>query len=163
MAGIPVGYSRQARVYHQESVDLRQASSQRLRWSGGRFEVLRRYGLRLFLRGLVRRDVRCLDASLPLVFPNPSLGMNLTLLGLLFSVGGLFLGASVLLTAWYVTLAVLQVGMFMVGVLYTQDRAANAASLVLAPLFLTWKMGVDVVSLCGIGRSEWRRTDRRVP
>ena len=86
LSGTLVGYSRLARVYHQESVNLRQASSQRIRWSSGRFQVLRTYGPRLLWQGIRTGNVRCIDASLPLVLPNPSLGMNLTFGGLVAAV-----------------------------------------------------------------------------
>lgn len=162
LSGTLVGYSRLSRVYHQESINLRQASSQRIRWSSGRFQVLRSYGPALLWEGLRTGNVRCIDASLPLVLPNPSLGMNLTVAGV---------GAAALY--WMVTgdrrlvfafaaLGLLQLMEFLIGVLYTEHKVANAMSLVLAPVFLAWKMGIDVLSVCGIGRSEFKRTERRV-
>jgi hypothetical protein len=56
---------------------------------------------------------------------------------------------------------VAQFAMLIVGVLHTRQRAASAASLVLAPLFLIWKMGIDLLSLFGIGSHEWKHTHRR--
>ena len=159
--GAYVGYSRHARVYHQESVNLRQASSQRIRWSSGRFQVLRVYGPRLFARGLRTGDLKCLDAALPLLFPNPSLGMNLTFLALVLAAVYAAATGGTTLLVWCFVLAAAQVGMFMIGVLYTKHRVANALSLLLAPMFLAWKLGIDVLSLCGIGRKEWTRTERR--
>ena len=156
-----VGYSRQARVLHQESVNLRQASSQRLRWSSGRFEILWKYGPRLIGQGLRTGNVRCLDAALPLVFPNPSLGINLTLMGLVAAITYWLLGGDVVIPAWFAALALAQVAMFVSGVAYTEDRIASAASLIVAPLFLVWKMGIDILSLCGAGREEWKRTQRK--
>jgi cellulose synthase/poly-beta-1,6-N-acetylglucosamine synthase-like glycosyltransferase len=161
--GRHVGYSRRARVYHQESVSLQQASSQRLRWSSGRFAVLGRYGPRLLLLGIRHRDLRCLDAALPLAFPNPSLGMNLTILGLGAALAYSFVGEGIPVVVWFAALALAQLIMFAIGVLYTHDRVASAASLVLAPLFLAWKLGIDVLSLAGVGRDEWKRTHRRTP
>jgi hypothetical protein len=52
--------------------------------------------------------------------------------------------------------------MFMIGVFHTRNPAASACSLVLAPAFLAWKMGIDVLSFCGVGLAEWKRTERRV-
>ena len=104
-SGVTVGYSRHARVYHEESVNLHQASSQRLRWSGGRFEVLQRYGPALLWVGLRNRDLKCLDAALPLIFPNPSLGINLTLLGLFAAVAGAWFDGSWAMPVWFAVLA----------------------------------------------------------
>ena len=160
-SGAYVGYCRRARVYHQESVNLQQASSQRMRWSSGRFEVLGHYGPRLLLQGIRTGDLRCLDAALPLAFPNPSLGINLTLLGLIAAFASWFLGGSMAVPIWFGVLAMAQLAMFMIGVMYTENKAASAASLVLAPLFLAWKLGIDILSLFGVGRDEWKRTQRR--
>jgi cellulose synthase/poly-beta-1,6-N-acetylglucosamine synthase-like glycosyltransferase len=159
--GAYVGYSRFARVYHQESITLRQASSQRLRWSSGRLQVLQSYGPRLIARGLRTRSLRCLDASLPLIFPNPSLAMNLTFLGTGLAVGSALIGGSPVLVAWFGVLALLQLGMFMIGVFHTKHKLASALSLVLAPLFLVWKMGIDLLSVVGFGRRSWTRTERK--
>jgi 1,2-diacylglycerol 3-beta-glucosyltransferase len=162
LGGVHVGYSRQSRVYHQESAGFRQASSQRMRWSGSRFQVLRRFGPALLFKGLRTGSVQCLDASLPLVFPNPSLGMNLTLLGLALAgaLWGLTSSAPGLVVLFAV-LAVLQLSMFLIGVLYTENRAASALSLFLAPAFLAWKMGIDILSLFGAGTKHWKPTARR--
>jgi len=160
-SGVAVGYSRHAKVYHEESVNLQQASSQRLRWSGGRFEVLQRYGTRLLWQGIRTGDLKCLDAALPLIFPNPSLGINLTLLGLAAAAAGAWFEGTSWAPTWFAVLVVAQVVMFLIGAMYTQEKAASAASLVLAPLFLGWKLGIDVLSLLGIGRGEWKRTQRR--
>ena len=159
-SGIQVGYCPDARVYHQESVDLRQASRQRLRWSSGRLDILRRYGPGLLWQGIRRRDLRVLDAALPLCFPNPSLGMNLTLLGFGLALLHWWLGGNVAVASWYGTLMFLQLSMFVVGALRTRHKLASMASLVGAPVFLVWKMGIDALSLCGFGRKRWKATQR---
>ena len=161
LAGRHVGYSRRARVYHQESVGLAQASPQRLRWSSGRFQILRKYGLSLILNGLRKRDIACVDASLPLIFPNPSLGVNLTLFGMAAALTYHFFGGSSTLSVWFLALLLVQVLMFVVGILHTKYKTAAALSFFFAPVFLVWKLAIDVLSFCGIGTKEWKRTDRR--
>jgi cellulose synthase/poly-beta-1,6-N-acetylglucosamine synthase-like glycosyltransferase len=161
LSGVDVGYSRLARVFHQESVNLRQASSQRLRWSSGRFEVLQRYALRLFVQGIRRRDVRYVDAALPLLFPNPSLGINLTLLGVA-AAGVIWIVGGTFLLVWFSALTAMQLAMFLIGVWHTQNRLANALTLLCAPAFLAWKMSIDLLSILGAGRKEWKRTERRL-
>ena len=161
-SGAHVGYSREARVFHQESVDLQQASSQRLRWSGSRFQVLRQHVPALLAAGLKRADVKCLDAALPLLFPNPSLGINLTVAGVLLAGGYALLGGGIDILVWFATLAVLQVLMFLVGVMYTENKTASALSLFLAPAFLVWKLCIDVASFGGAGSKQWKPTTRRL-
>jgi 1,2-diacylglycerol 3-beta-glucosyltransferase len=162
LSGAYVGYSRHSRVYHQESVNLTQASSQRLRWSSSRFQVLRRFGLSLIVAGVRTGDVRCLDASLPLVFPNPSLGMNLTLVGIGLSAVHWLFTSDIQLVVWFALLALMQFAMFMVGVFHTENRLANTLSLFVAPGFLAWKLGIDALSVFGIGSKRWKPTARRL-
>lgn len=161
IGGVPVGYSRLAHVYHQESVNLKQASSQRLRWSGGRFQVLRMFGPSLLMAGIKSQSLMCLDASLPLVFPNPSLGMNLTVVGLMFAALVWFVTGQTVFVAWMLLLAALQFLMFVVGVFHTKEPLASGLSLFVAPVFLVWKMGIDLLSMAGAGAKEWKPTVRR--
>jgi cellulose synthase/poly-beta-1,6-N-acetylglucosamine synthase-like glycosyltransferase len=158
--GVLIGYSRDARQYHQESVGIRQASQQRFRWSGGRFQVLRDYGPSMIANGFRTRNLRSLDACLPLVLPNPSLGMNLTFTALAAASVYWWLGGSAGFLWWYTVLALLQMTMFGIAILYTKHRAANALSLFVAPIFLAWKMGIDLLSFWGAGTKEWKQAER---
>jgi 1,2-diacylglycerol 3-beta-glucosyltransferase len=161
LSGEEVGYCRLAHVYHQESTNLSQASSQRLRWSSSRFRVLRTYGVALLVHGVRSRSVKCIDASLPLVFPNPSLGMNMTGVGLVLAAAYWTSTGAAGFLWWYFTLTFLQFLMFLIGVLYTRDRLANAISIVVAPVFLGWKMGIDILSMAGRATREFKRTERK--
>ncbi len=159
--GETVGFDRNAKVYHQESSSLKQATSQRMRWSSGRFAVAWGYGFRLLARGMVDRNVVKLDAGLTLILPNPSLGMNVTLVCL----GGTFLtpaGHGTTFLVWFILLALAQLGVFVVGVFYTKNRLSKFLSIFVAPAFLVWKLGIDALSILGIGRKKWVRTERKL-
>lgn len=159
--GEAVGFDWNAKVYHQESSSLRQATTQRMRWSTGRFAVGWRFGFRLMSRGVVERNVTKFDAGLSLVLPNPSLGMNGTLVCLaiaLYAAGG-SLDAFV---AWFLFLACVQFGVFAVGVFYTKKRLSKILAIFVAPAFLVWKMGIDALSILGVGRKKWIRTERKL-
>jgi hypothetical protein len=101
------------------------------------------------------------DASLPLVFPNPSLGINLTLAGLALAGIGWISTGSGATVVWFAALVALQLAMFVIGALYTDNRAASAASVLVAPCFLIWKMTVDLAALF-VGLKEWKRTAREL-
>ena len=158
--GEKVAFCRKARLYHQESSSLRQATSQRARWSSGRFEILWNYGIRLLFRGILERNIVKVDASLPLIFPNPSMGINITLGLLLYSY--LALGSSSVMSLGLTGLAVLQFCIFVLGISYTQNRSMRLASVIVAPLFLTWKCGIDILSAVGMWRTKWVRTARKL-
>ena len=159
--GRTVAFSNKARVYHQESSSLKQATTQRMRWSRGRFEIARKYGLRLFFQGLREGNTIKIDGSFPLLFPNPSLGMNLTLIGLVVSIPVLFASGNDFFVFWYVSLFVLQLGIFVAGIFYTKNKIMKFLSLFVAPIFLMWKLGIDTLSMLGLGTKKWIRTERK--
>lgn len=158
-----VGFAARARVYHQESRSLNQATSQRLRWSSGRFQVVRTLGGRLFWSGLKQRDWRLVDASLALVFPNYSLLVNLTLLLL----GALLLLPDSSLRAFEVVVCLVcltgQVWMFLAGAVIAGKPWKILSAALRAPLFLVWKLGIDLLSVTGLIRPRrWIRTQRHL-
>jgi cellulose synthase/poly-beta-1,6-N-acetylglucosamine synthase-like glycosyltransferase len=159
--GETVGFEMNARILHEESLSLRQATSQRMRWSSGRFAVAWRYGFPLLVRGVAERNLVKFDAGLSLILPNPSLGMNVTLLCL----GAALLatpGHRIFLASWFLLLALAQLGIFVVGVFYTQHRLSKLLAIFIAPAFLAWKMGIDALSILGVGRKKWIRTERKL-
>jgi len=160
-AGEMVAFANKARVYHQESSSLRQATSQRMRWSSGRFAIAWKYGIGLLFRGLAERNIKKMDASLPLILPNPSLGMNITIIGLLLSLCLALVSNNYNFLLWFIILVVLQFIIFMVGISYTRNKMKNFISLFAAPLFLIWKMVIDILSVLGMGRKAWTRTERK--
>jgi len=159
--GEAVGFDWNAKVYHQESSSLKQATSQRMRWSSGRFAVAWGYGFRLLARGVIERNVVKFDAGLTLILPNPSLGMNVTLMCL----GVAFLttaGQGTAFTLWFFLLALAQLGVFVVGVFYTRNKLSKFLAIFIAPAFLAWKMGIDALAILGVGRKKWIRTERKL-
>lgn len=160
--GETVAFSRNAQVFHRESSSLRQATAQRMRWSRGRFAVAGKYGISLFCKGMKERNIKKIDASLPLLFPNPSLGMNITLLGLFLSLLPLMITGNTVFLLWFALLILAQILQFTVGVLYTQNKWKHFLSLFIAPVFLIWKLIIDAFSLFGMGGKKWVRTERRL-
>lgn len=161
---IKIGFAIKAKVYHQESRSLDQATSQRLRWSSGRFNVLKKFGFKFFFKGLIKRDWFTLDASLPLIFPNYSLQFNLTILTLILC---LLLPASALngpLTMLSLGLICSQVILFIVGVCLAGEYFRVFKAVLYTPLFLIWKATIDFLSVTKIYRGDkWVRTERHFP
>lgn len=159
--GVKIGFAVKARVFHQESKSLDQATSQRLRWSSGRFKVARGLGVRLFLRGLRDWDWFTLDASLPLVFPNYSLQINLTVFAIIL---GIFLPASAVRTLFIALCLFLLSGqliLFLTGAYIAGGYWETFKAMIRAPLFLVWKSIIDIFSLTGLYRGDkWVRTSR---
>jgi len=159
--GVRIAFAKDAVVRHQESRSLHQATSQRLRWSRGRFYVSAKFGTRLFWRGLSRRDPILFDASLPLIFPNYSLLANLTcltlMLCLLLPPGAFKLPALVLALGLIAGQAIL----FIAGVYLAGSWATTCKALLYVPLFLSWKFLIDFLSITGLyNGKKWVRTKR---
>ncbi len=160
---IIISFAINAKVFHQESRSLKQATTQRLRWSSGRFLVLKNYGLKLFWDGLKRRDFITLDASLPLIFPNYSLQINLTFLALLLS---LFLRRSYVKSVLLIVSSILLIGqfaLFLIGICLTKSYKKSFVAILHAPFFLAWKAIIDILSFTGLYREKkWIRTERHI-
>ena len=159
--GERIAFAKDVRVYHQESTSLRQGTSQRLRWSSGRFAIVWKYGFGLLYRGVIDRNLKKIDASLPLIFPNPSLGINITLVA--FALSFLFLSGTEknAFILWFFSLLLIQFLIFVTGIIYSQNKLKTFLSLLFAPFFLIWKMTIDILSLLGFGRKKWVRTFRK--
>jgi len=161
--GTGIGFALRAKVFHQESMSLEQATTQRLRWSSGRFHVLWKYGFRLLAEGIRKRDLFVIDASMPLVLPNYSLQLNLTILAFLAAVilpssapAGLLIIVCVLLLA--AQMALFALGVYLSGSYWKVMKAAFHA-----PFFLIWKAVIDILSFMRIYRAKkWIRTERHV-
>jgi 1,2-diacylglycerol 3-beta-glucosyltransferase len=156
--GIRIGFASKAKVFHQESRSLHQATSQRLRWSSSRFKIARTLGLRLIIKGIKERNLWLIDASFPLIFPNYSLLINLTLVGLVIS----FIIFSTSL--FFVSFAALLIGqflLFIVGSIIAGSPLKIFRAALFAPFFLVWKGVIDFLSISGLYRNKkWVRTQR---
>lgn len=161
--GISIGFAARAKVFHQESKSLDQATSQRLRWSSGRFSIAKKLGLRLLLRGMRERKWKMVDASFPLILPNYSLLVNLTFLAtfltLFISSGGIKI---------YFILAFLgtlmgQIGLFLLGAVIAGSPGKVLCAMLYAPFFLVWKATIDILCVTGLYRGKkWVRTKRHL-
>jgi len=161
LGGEKVSFAYKARVYQRESSSLKQATPQRMRWSGGRFAIAWKYGTRLFYEGISERNLLKFEASFSLVFPNPSMGININML-LLFAAVIFPIHLKGFFVALLAVFALIQLLIFVSGVAYTKDRLKKLGAIVIAPLFLVWKMGIDVISIFGAGRKKWVRTERKL-
>jgi len=107
-------------------------------------------------------NIKKMDASLPLIFPNPSLGMNLTVFCFLLSLPIFVMTDNSYYLSWFLLLMLVQLFIFVVGIFYTRNKVKNLLSLFAAPLFLIWKLVIDVFSAAGMGRHKWIRTERKL-
>jgi 1,2-diacylglycerol 3-beta-glucosyltransferase len=159
--GERVRFVHDARIYAQEAASLDQARSQRDRWAGGSRE-LQGSARRMLLHALRRGDWVLAEASLGVMLPNYSKHMNLTVVAGALVAGGWLAGSA--LPAWPLAVAAaalaLQAAEFAAGLWLMRAGWRHVCSVVLAPVFLAWKAGVDLRAAFGARRTAWVRTAR---
>lgn len=159
--GIRIGFAVNAKAFHQESRSLDQATSQRLRWSSGRFSVAKNLGLPLFLRGIRQRRWLMADAAAPLLFPNYSLQINLTLAAMILTMllpGSTF---QLYLLVGFFLLLVGQSFLFIAGAFIAGSPGKTFRAALYVPVFLVWKSVIDILCITGLYRgNKWVRTRR---
>lgn len=158
---IKIGFAAKAKVFHQESRSLNQATSQRLRWSSGRFSIAKTLGLRLFFKGIREWNWQKIDATLPLILPNYSLLINLTFVAL----AAAFILPSTAIKVVFIsaTLGLLsgQFLLFLAGAFITGSPWKIFCAALYAPVFLVWKSVIDILCFTGLYCcNKWVRTRR---
>lgn len=153
--GVPVSYNGRAIVVSDMPATSRGARPQRRRWEGGRFQLLKGWGLKLAKAFLKRPRWRTLDALLELSVPP---------LALVAAMQFVYLVAAVLSrqTPWLVlALACMAATALYVVVGLVQRRAPARVwvALSLAPVYVLWKIPV-YAGLLLRGDKGWVRTPR---
>jgi cellulose synthase/poly-beta-1,6-N-acetylglucosamine synthase-like glycosyltransferase len=160
LAGEKIRFNPSARVFQLESTGLRQASRQRLRWAGGRHAVAGESISKLVKKGLKDRSLYPLDAAVTLVAPNYSSQASL---GLIALIGAWFLmgdGMWAWLMPWSLGVLASLGAYFLLGVAYTESPLKALIGVVLIPIFLPWRLVIEIFGLLGFGRKVWFRTSR---
>src|SRR5262249_14499515 len=157
MAGFKPRFVGSARVMGPVPHGYRAMRSQRLRWEGGRWHVVRRHLFPL-LRHALRRDPSRLDAALDLAVPPLRL---LALVGL----SGAAAGAGFRLAGawssvpWLLADAAI-FGFVALGFWSARAPAAVWRALVESPRFLLWKLLAYARIAAGVDAHRWDRSER---
>lgn len=162
LAGLSVTYVPSAKLYGQAATTGKQATSQRMRWEGGRWAQAKQDVPPLLRRAVTKADFVAFDRAFDLLIPPLALlaiGLvipTLLNLGLWLWLGGA-LGAT--LIGWFGLL--LGMALFVFGGLLVA-RAPRYAYLALlfAPLYIIWKMRIYAKMLFRRIPQEWVRTPR---
>ena len=162
--GVRVGYAPDAVVRAQMPTTGGQAASQRARWEGGRYQLLRARALPLLAEGLRRRSASLCDAAMDLILP------PLAELGALLALWatGIVLGAHGHLLShphlWAVAAGLTAGGLlvYVLGGLRVAGASREAyLALLRAPFYAVWKFCLYGAGLRRRGSAaEWVRTAR---
>jgi len=158
--GIRVGYVPEAISVGQAAPGWREASTQRLRWYGGVFEIQRRFALKLLGLGLRRRDWAALDKAVELLLPSFSF---LALLSVCVAgIQGVWSSLYVLFPLPVSIAFVLAWVLFpFLGLWIDRAPASCYRALVYSPLYLLWRLGLGLRARILGEQVRWVRTRRR--
>ncbi len=156
LAGERAEFVPEAYVSQAVPTSMRASSAQQARWERGRLQLLRRWGPRLLIDGIRRRDPVRLHAGVECLLPPQSLlavGNGGSLLA------GLLLGQRRLLAVAALSTAA-QATFVLAGLRLVRAPASVYRALFLAPLLIASKLGLYVRFLAGRGPTAWTRTER---
>ncbi|WP_172834461.1 glycosyltransferase family 2 protein [Nitrospira japonica] len=160
LAGDSIYFNPAARAFARESQGLKQASRQRLRWASGRYAIMGEKLWALISTGVRNRSYSLVDEAVTLLAPNYSSQASLALLCL---VGSWLVASDPLWTfVWYWSIGafITIAGYFVLGVLSTEAPGKALAGLALVPIFLPWRMTIELLGMMGYGRRHWGRMSR---
>lgn len=160
-AGIPCVGASDAHLAAQEARSLRQSASQRKRWTAGRLSVLANYGPAILKSPRIglREKLDCL-AELTALGPAAHLGVALALVAVAI-VAHVPFGAPIAIAL----LASLVRPITYASIALARDPSPGqaAAAFAFLPLYVVWRLGIQVGALARLGNKPWVRTDRHRP
>jgi cellulose synthase/poly-beta-1,6-N-acetylglucosamine synthase-like glycosyltransferase len=161
LKGIHIDFAPEALVYAQMPVEAVHASSQRVRWEMGRYQVIRAYTWKFLVKAIRERSIKYVDVFLDLITP-PFVNL-IFVMGIITSCGSIL---------WMINLLpeyllLLWIGLFSIGFLYLfiglfvggADKTLYK-SLYKLPLYLFWKLKVYIQTIRHGRQKEWIRTER---
>lgn len=160
LTGEKIYFNSAARVFQLESNGLKQAARQRLRWAGGRYGVVKASVWNLVKKGIRARSVVLLDAALTLCAPNYSsqASLGILCLGLAWmNIGNPVWGFTF---TWATSVIAALAGYFLLGVMSTESPLKALGGLLLVPVFLPWRLTIELLGMLGYGRRHWGRMSR---
>lgn len=160
LGGEKIYFNPLAKTFAKESQNFNQASHQRLRWASGRYAVMGSKVWALIRHGIRMPSFSLIDSAVTLVAPNYSSQASLALLclgGSLVNVGDPFWGFSFY---WAAALFAAIASYFVLGIFSTEAPGKALVGLILVPLFLPWRLTIELLGMLGYGRRHWGRRSR---
>jgi cellulose synthase/poly-beta-1,6-N-acetylglucosamine synthase-like glycosyltransferase len=162
LCGVKVVFAPEATVLATMPENPKNAESQRARWEGGRFGLIRKYAGTLLAQAVVRPSVACLDAFLDLVTPALVNLIGIVLgAGLVTMILALFRVHSMLLySALWMFGAALGFTHLFFGLRLAQADASLYRALLHLPKYALWKLRVYGSMPGRWSKDVWARTAR---
>ena len=162
LKGIGCDFAPEAEVLATMPTDPKNARSQRIRWEGGRFPVIRKYAPRLLAKAVQMFSYKYFDTFVELVTPTLvnllAVSILMTFFSLLlglFGVGDMFLFGLLWLIVGSLGFIHMFAGLFIAGA-----DAETYKTIIHLPRYALWKVGVYVRHMVPGLSGGWVRTTR---
>lgn len=160
IAGVPVRFVEDARVSARMTETVRDASSQRLRWASGTFQLIFHFVPRLLAASVRNRSWKLAEAALLLLTMSRVLVAGITGLSLVLAIG--LLRTSPGMIAFSLSLAALLLeATYLLLVFKKSDKHSfPLAGIFWTPFYLAFVSATQALALTGWRRRRWSRTVR---
>ena len=161
---IRIVYCPAATVSAQMPVDSKQAETQRERWEGGRYGLMKR-ALPIFIKSVYNNNILLADRALDILIPPFAELFSLPIV-LLAILGGLkLIGFHLPYTNWLLIgisfVILLEIVYLIAGLIIAKTPLRTALSLLQAPFYILWKFGLYARMIASGGVRNWNRTERQ--
>ena len=161
---IRIVYCPAATVSAQMPVDSKQAKTQRERWEGGRYGLMKR-ALPIFIKSVYNNNILLADRALDILIPPFAELFSLPIV-LLAILGGLkLIGFHLPYTNWLLFgisfVILLEIVYLIAGLIIAKTPLRTALSLLQAPFYILWKFGLYARMIASGGVRNWNRTERQ--
>ena len=100
-----------------------------------------------------------MDAALTFLIPNYAMLANMTLVGVIIT-SFVDMPGRVALLSWFMILLAAQILYFIIGTRMSNLPTRALVSVSFAPVFLIWRMAIDLIAVLHLKDSVWVRTSR---
>jgi cellulose synthase/poly-beta-1,6-N-acetylglucosamine synthase-like glycosyltransferase len=159
---IPIYFASRAKVYAVMPTTAEGATTQRMRWEGGRFNTIKTKVPSLLREAWRKRSLLLFEAALDATCPPIATFLMISLVfaglnGLLVAEG--WVTNSIMLIGWAAVVLGLALHAIL-GMMVARVHPRNLLALIYLPNFIVWKMGVYLKMAAGRQARHWVRTAR---
>lgn len=162
--GIRIVYCPDATVSAQMPVNSKQAETQRERWEGGRYGLMKR-AFPIFFKATLRNNILLADRSLDIIIPPFAELFSLPILLLFVQVGLKLINFHLTYSNWLLIgnsfVILLEIIYLLTGLIVAKTPWRTAISLLQAPFYIFWKFGLYARMIASGGVRGWNRTERQ--
>lgn len=162
LANIKIEFSSLAKVSAEMPLTLSHAAKQRMKWYRGHSEVTKKYTPQLLLQGFQKKNPAHILGAINTIVPPIA---SLSTFSVLIFIMHLFLYQANILSwiAFPAAIIALEVIYVLIAMLLARSSLKSYVAMIFSPVFLIWRLTIELLSLVLIGSNYHIRTDRSKP